>query len=207
MNIQFRPAAPEDADALTPLVYASGPDTFNYVFTAPRRRVDAQRFLRGTLRQQPGEFGYGVHTVGVADGRVVAGGTGFDAPMLANAMVVNLRQIVSAFGIAASVGVIRRGLAVEHLMPPPKGDQWYIAHLGVLPEMRSHGFGAQLVQELLAQGRARGRKVATLDCSLENPRAQALYERLGFSVISEVKANLRNAHGHVPGFRRMALGL
>jgi len=40
-----------------------------------------------------------------------------------------------------------------------------------------------------------------------NPRAQALYERLGFVVTEERKSTLRNAHATVPDHRRMVLPL
>jgi ribosomal protein S18 acetylase RimI-like enzyme len=206
MEINFRPAMPEDAAALVPLVYASGPSTFDYVFTARGGSMDANRYLGGTLTQRAGEFGYGVHLAGVVDGVIVAGGAGYDAGLLGNTMLLNLRQIVGAYGLA-SAGVIRRGLAVEHLLPPPRGDEWCLVHLGVCESLRGRGIGGQLVSALLEKGRARGCRVAVLDVSLENPLAQILYERIGFRITREVVANLRSPHGHVPGFRRMEMPL
>ena len=42
-----------------------------------------------------------------------------------------------------------------------------------------------------------------LDVAVSNPRAQALYERLGFAVTGERASSLANAQGAVPGHRRM----
>ncbi|MFM1919896.1 MAG: hypothetical protein RLZZ303_1530 [Candidatus Hydrogenedentota bacterium] len=207
MKASFRTANSQDADALVPHVYASGPDTFNYVFTAPARRVNAQGFLRRALARPMGEFGYSVHLAGEVEGRIIAAGAGFDARLMSNATLPMLRSIIGTYGLLDSIGVIRRGLAVEHLLPPPKGDEWALVHLGVSEELRGHGIGGQLIEALLQRGRARGCRVAVLDVSLENPRAQFLYERMGFNVTREVTANLRNQHGHVPGFRRMEMVL
>lgn len=207
MEITFRPARADDADAMVPLVHASGPSAFDYVLTAPRREMTTEKFLRKTLAQPAGEFGFGVHWVGESGGEIVAAGAAFDAQMLANSVLIAMRQVVSAYGIPTALGVIRRGLAVGHLLPPPKGKEWLISHLGVAPDLRGHGIGGQLVNTLVQRGRDRDCTHAVLDVSVENPMARALYERLGFRITGEVNKTMRNTHGHVPGFHRMALRL
>lgn len=55
-----------------------------------------------------------------------------------------------------------------------------IFRLEVLPEHRSKGVGAALVQHLEALASARGLASVGLGVGLANPRARALYERLGY---------------------------
>ena len=96
-----------------------------------------------------------------------------------------------------------KGLRVERILPPPKGETHYIAQLGVTPEWRGQGIGTQLLENLLEQGRTAHRKVAALDVAVDNLRAQALYERLGFVVIRERKSTLANAYGKLGDYRRI----
>ncbi len=52
--------------------------------------------------------------------------------------------------------------------------------LYVVPERRSQGIGARLVMRGLQLSRERGAVQATICVNTDNPRARALYERLGF---------------------------
>jgi len=47
MSITFRTATPADADAAVPLIYRSGPATFDFVFTVPGK------LEQGRARQLP----------------------------------------------------------------------------------------------------------------------------------------------------------
>jgi ribosomal protein S18 acetylase RimI-like enzyme len=206
MKVTFRPSRPEDAEALVPLTYSSGPAAFSYVFSH-RTRITAQEFLYRTLQQPAGEFGYAVHVTGEINGEIVAGGACYSGELAFPFLTAALRQILGNYGIVQGAGIIRRGLRVEAIVPPPKGKLHYVSHLGVAPEMRGQGIGEQLVHHLLEIGRAAGRTTAALDVSVENPRAQALYERLGFVVTKEYPSRLENDTARVPDHRRMELAL
>ncbi|HMV29052.1 MAG TPA: GNAT family N-acetyltransferase, partial [Anaerolineales bacterium] len=105
------------------------------------------------------------------------------------------RQIVSFYGLAA-FSVIPRGLQVESIIQPPKGDVHYIAHLGVHPSMQGKGIGTQLVEHLMEQGRNAGKTHTALDVSVLNPRAQVLYERLGFKLTGQRESKLPGVPSH-----------
>ena len=49
-----------------------------------------------------------------------------------------------------------------------------------------------------------GGKTAVLDVSVENPRAEALYGRLGFVVTKEMRSSDQNRYSRVHHHRRMA---
>ena len=58
----------------------------------------------------------------------------------------------------------------------------YIDGVAVLPEARGHGIGTRLLDEALAIARESGKRWVRLHVVDTNPRAQALYERLGYRV-------------------------
>ena len=200
MDIAFRPATPEDVEAAVPLIYSSGPAAFDFVF-AQDRPNGAQDFLRHAFRQGGGEFGWRNHVAGVAEGRVVAIGAGWDGRQSIAFTLAAARQIFGFFGPIKAWGVIIRGLKVESVIRPAGAGEFYVGHLGVDPAMRSRGIGAKLVAHLLALATACPK--ALLDVDAGNPRAQALYERLGFGVTATRVSKLHSRYDRVGDHRRM----
>jgi len=82
-----------------------------------------------------------------------------------------------------------------------------IAHLAMSPEERGHGIGARMVHHLMERGRHASAPRAVLDVSVENARAEALYRRLGFSLVVERESTARGRFGRLMNHRRMALAL
>jgi ribosomal protein S18 acetylase RimI-like enzyme len=194
MPLIFRPARAGDAAQAVALIYSSGPAAFDYVFE--RAGAGAEDFLRMAFVDGRGMFGYPRHWVGELDGRVVASGTAFSGELNARNALTALRQILLCYGPLSSVPVLRRGLQVERVIPPPPKQTFYLAHLGVDPQLRGQGIGTQLVGHFLQMGRAAGFAVAALDVAASNPQAQALYERLGFSVSEERPSALPGVAPH-----------
>lgn len=202
LQVRFRPAVPDDAAVAVPLIYSSGPVAFDYVFTT-REGGDACAFLQHCFIDGAGEFGWRNHWVGVIEGKVVAVGAGFGAETKWRFMRAAARQILGHYGLPRGLGVIARGLRVESLIPPPSGAMHYLAHLAVLPELRGHGVGRALIEQLVGKARELGRRQVVLDVAASNPRAEALYRRAGFKVVSERLSRLTNDRGRVPDHRRM----
>jgi ribosomal-protein-alanine N-acetyltransferase len=63
---------------------------------------------------------------------------------------------------------------------PPIADVQTIA---VVPEREGRGIGSAILTELIAEARRRGARDVLLEVRADNPRAQALYRRFGFTQI------------------------
>lgn len=200
-RLVFRPAVAADADAAVPLIYSSGPAAFNYVFG----RDDAMAFLRRAFVASDGEFSHRTHVVVEEEGQVVAAGAAFDGRRMLVFTLAAARQILSHYGLVRALGVIARGLRTESVIRPPKARECYIAHLGVTPGLRGRGIGAQLVRHLLGRVDLALHDCAALDVASTNPRAEALYARLGFRSEQLRKSRLVNDDGEVPDHWRMTL--
>ena len=201
-GVCFRAATAQDAAAAVPLIHSSGPAAFDYVFALPGRG-DAQAFLRRAFADGAGEFGWRNHVVGELEGVVVAVGAGFGGETALKFTLAAARQILAHYGLRQAPGVIARGLRVDRVIPPPARGMHYLAHLGVSPALRGQGIGQALIEELIRRGMQAGRRRMVLDVAASNPRAQALYERLGFAVTGERCSALANTQGAVPDHRRM----
>ena len=202
MKPEFRTANPDDALHAVPLIYSSGPAAFDYVF-ADDAHQSAREFLLYAFRQRHGEFGYANHTVAVHEQRVVAAGACYSSRRAFAFTIVAIWQILAFYGLAAGHRVLRRGMQMERQLKLPHRQKSYIAHLGVAAERQGQGIGGRLVEHFLQEARHQNQTHAALDVSMENPRAQALYERIGFQVVDERESVLQG----VPGHRRMELQL
>jgi len=200
-DVIFRAARAEDVTPAVPLIYASGPDAFDYVFAT--REHDAMAFLRHAFTCGSGEFGFGIHIVGEINGHIVATGAGWTAASTLPFTLAAAGQFMGFFGPMGTPAVIVRGLRTEAVIRPPSPGEFYIGHLGVDPAWRGQGIGEALVGQLADTGRGRGLKTLALDVAVTNPRAQALYTRLGFTVAGERASTLKRDLGHVPPSRRM----
>jgi ribosomal protein S18 acetylase RimI-like enzyme len=204
-DVAFRPSRAQDAAASAPLVHASGPDSFDYVFATPR--TTALGFLRQSLALPEGEFGYGTHVVGEWEGRIVACGAGWQGGGGWRFWLTTARPVVAYMGLRGTPAAYRRGMQAEAVMPGPERHEYYVGHLGIDPALRAQGIGENLIAALLTPARTKGARVAVLDVSVENPRAQALYERLGFRVTQTRPSHFAHAYGRIPPHRRMEKAL
>jgi len=92
----------------------------------------------------------------------------------------SLRTMVRIYGVIG--GILRMGgLAVLH--HPVGSDEFYVDGVAVASEMRGRGIGTHLFELLEHAALKKEIKKISLEVIDTNPRAKALYERLGFEVI------------------------
>ncbi len=205
MEILFRPAEPKDADEASRLVYSAGIEGFDYTFS--QGNIKAPEFLRYAFLEGGGFFGYRNHVVVEVAGRVVGTGAFYSGHEYSDLSIEIGRQILRFYGFPRFLPVFKRSFQTLSLTPPPKKNVEYIADLGVSKDMRSRGVGTALLDRQKEVARGKGRLVYALDVSVNNPRAQKLYERLGFEVTGQNRFRGRRDASAVPDTRRMELCL
>jgi ribosomal protein S18 acetylase RimI-like enzyme len=203
MDLVFRPAEPADADAVIPLIYSSAPALFDFLFAMPGR-ASPQEFLRRAFVDGAGQFGFRNHVVAVEDGAVVAVmAAGWSRANRLAFILTGARQVFACYDVVAALAVIVRVARTEYVIVPPARGELYIGHLGVSPKRRGGNIGAALMAHVIAQHRHSRLRKVVFDVAVSNPRAQKLYERLGFVVTAEHHSRLANAQSVVVNHRRM----
>ncbi|TPH15722.1 GNAT family N-acetyltransferase [Litorilituus lipolyticus] len=190
-----------DKAFVVPLIFSSGPDAFNFVFTTNTR--SAIDFLHFAYQQPKGTFSHNHHQVLTKAEDTVAAGTLMQA---SNVLVDNFhvaKQIIRFYGVFSGLKVMFRGLRTESVIKPPAKGRGYLAHLGVPDAKQGNGYGKQLVALLEQQAKSLGLAKVALDVSMENPNAKRLYARLGYSVRRFNSSTLKNDFGHVPSHEYM----
>ena len=69
-----------------------------------------------------------------------------------------------------------------------RSDEFWLAGLYVLPGHQGHGVGSAVIMDIIKEASERQLPV-TLEVLKVNPRAQALYEKLGFVMTGETKTH------------------
>jgi ribosomal protein S18 acetylase RimI-like enzyme len=203
MPLTFRAAAPADVADAVPLIYSSGPTAFDYVFDIGNPG-GSQEFLRFAFLKGGGEFGWQAHRVAEFGGRVVAAGAGFDGRTVLRFTIASALLILRFYGPIRAWGVMVRGLRTETIIQPPRAQEYYLCHVGVREALRGQGIGARFMRHLLEGLDTDRHRSATLDVAVTNPRAQLLYERLGFVVEGLRASRLQNSRGRVVDHYRMS---
>lgn len=74
---------------------------------------------------------------------------------------------------------------------PPVDGVVYLSRLELSASTRGRGVGTAVITDVITQARAAGATYVELDVLEQNPRARALYERLGFTLIAAAPPKLR----------------
>ena len=196
LDITFRPCKPDDVDLAVPLIYSSGPAAFDYVFS-DQKEGESLAFLRTAFVETSTAFSHRAHIAALLDGKVVGVGTMFLADQHFSFTVGAIKAFLRFYRPMGVLRTIRRGLNIEKVIQPPKKGIGIIAHLGVAPEHRSKGIGEKLIDHLVDQLREKNIETAALDVAVTNPRAYALYKRIGFLDSVTRKSDLNSRFGHV----------
>lgn len=177
MSIDFRACTLDDQHVVVPLIYSSGPKAFDYVFSLDYA-IQSQDFLHYAYQCQAGQFSFSEHTAITAEDKIVASGCLTSGTKMLKHMWNNLIQIFAFYGVVKGLRVLRRGLKVERIIPPPSKDIAYICNLGAT--VQGKGYGSQLIEEFENLARDDEHQVIALDVADSNTHARRLYDKLGF---------------------------
>ncbi len=200
--IELKPSKKEEVEVAVPLIYSSGPPTFEYVFK--NKQVVAPDFLKYAFVREGGEFSYQNHYSLYQDGQMVGIGSVFNAKEASAFTIVDALNIFRFYGLK-SFPTIKFGLKVEKMIKLPKGNEIAIAHLGIAREFRGQGLGTKMMDLLKERANKTADSYWVLDVSEENLKAKALYDRLGFKTTQKHISRLKNQFSYVANHFRMEL--
>jgi ribosomal protein S18 acetylase RimI-like enzyme len=191
--VRVRKARQEDLAAVARLLFESAPDMYAR-FSGGRERALA------TLERALGEPG-NVASSEVAfvvelDGRTAAAMTAFPVSEAGDRSRAFLSLALRGTPLWRWPGTLRLYWAGGHANPKPREDSLYVDALATDPEFRRRGAARALLEEAERQARERGLPAVTLDTSMDNAGARALYAATGFDEVA-YRAPARGLPGFV----------
>jgi len=199
MSITIRTANKDDTGPIAETIYSAGPDVYDYLYGDKAVDFISFEFLSGK-----GFAGYNNVTVAVENNEVVATGCFYGLDNFETLIHGTVDNTLQFFDKEANQ-VLKRLATTAEVVKPPAIDEVYLSNFGVVASMQGQGIGSQLIEYELSQAKQEGLNVFGLDVSANNPRAQALYERLGLVVTSETQFPVENSG--VSNSRKMEMHL
>ena len=204
-DIIVRQARQEEADVGANLLFLSGPEMFAYTFN---RTPEATKQLLARLwPRREHIFSYQWAYLAQRNSDIVGILSGFTSRQLRRAssrMPLAFASVLWPWDLAR---LIARAVDVAGLSPDVEEGDYYIGNVAVVPEARSRGIGHTLLEFAHDQARTQGCRRCALDVIIENTRARALYEELGYVIVA-TRENPRLAQRcGVSGMHRMVKDL
>jgi len=206
MSLIFRSCTADDVDDVIPLMYSAGPDAYRYTFSVSSK-LQVLDFLRVAFIKGEGEFGYKDHIVAEDNGEIVALVGMRSAQDNVDYTLAVAKTIFSFYGIFNGLRVAIRGLRFERVVSPPHKGVLCLHNLGVKEGLRGQGYGQKLIAHFLDKASERNEATVGLDVAETNPRAKALYLRLGFTVKSATYGGFHNKYGKAVAHEYMEYSL
>ena len=190
--MRIRKARQEDVEAVAELLFESAPDMYER-FSGGRRRALAT-ITRAF--QEPGTVA-SCEVVWVAelDGRIAAAMSAFPVAEAAERSRAYLRLALRGTPVWRWAGTLRLYSAGGRASPRPREDSFYVDALATAPALRRRGAARALLEEAEREARARSLPAVTLDTTMNNEGARALYASAGFDEVA-----YRAATRRLPGF-------
>lgn len=200
MELEIRTARAADQGPIAALMYSSGPHVYDYLYG--KRATD---FLLHEFASGRGFAGHPFVTVAVLDGKVVATGCFYDREIYREHTSGSVKNTLRHFGLLGGVPIMVRARHLSSVMRRPKPGELYLSNFGVAPELQGQGIGSKLIRHKLAEARSKGYRLFGLDVAATNPRAEALYARLGLTFKKQKRFS--DPRAAMPDARKMELVL
>lgn len=204
-SIILRPALFSESARLADLILLSGENLLIRAFGGSRK--ETLNSLEALARAQGTMFSYEYATFAAPaenpDGPAI--GTVVAHPDHGNRQTGQrlVEVIVHERGMMQWLRMLPTAIALERCAMPIPFNTTYVSILAVEGAYRSRGIGTQLMAHAEAQAIAAGDMAICLDVEIDNVRALAFYERLGYSIVSEHPAGPWLRAKNISGLRRV----
>jgi ribosomal protein S18 acetylase RimI-like enzyme len=209
MDIQIRPAKPEDAQFLAWVILTSGRAHVKRgiweIILGGTEEENLVFLKRLTVTRTPHLFHYMCFLIAEVDGHPVAALGGYDPkvlgyPALRQAVVEVSREMGFS---GPDEAAMKRSERVLCCIPDEVEGAWVIDSVATVPEFRRRGIVDKLLEEILEKGRKQGFHRAQINMYIGNIPAQKAYEKHEFRVLDEKRHSSFEAEIGSPGMVRL----
>ncbi|MBV1914216.1 MAG: GNAT family N-acetyltransferase [Pseudomonadales bacterium] len=203
--VEIRPAKKDDIGDISSLIYSAGPEMYDFIYkTADRSSID---YIRYEYLSGRGFCGFNNVTVAIESGSVIATGCFYDGKKYKKLLFGTLLNMFLFYGIIKIWKVLERLGQAGGMMEEPRQDELYLSNFGVSPDYRGRGIGSLMLDNKIGYAKNSSYSIFSLDVAETNPRAEALYNRKGLSVVKHKVFRGKRPGIEVPNAKKMELVL
>ena len=213
MNIQIRPARPDDAPFLAWAILISGRAHVQHgIWEVILGGTEGEclAFLQSlAVTQTPHLFHYSSFLLAEVDDHPVAALGGYDPKVKGYpALRQAIGEVLPTIGLSGlDPGANDRSQRVLRCIPEEIEGAWVIDSGATVPEFRRRGIVSQLLKEIVERGRRQGFLRAQINMYIGNTPAQRAYEKYGFKVMDEKRDPVFEKEIGSPGMIRLVRDL
>ena len=164
LNYKCRPANREDASLIADVIALAFGDECVKTLCGD----DYKKVLEEIARSEDAQYSYRNVIVAEVDGKPAGAVCGYDGDD-----IIKLRQ--------RTLELIKKYTGNDaYIEEESSGGEFYIDSLAVLPEYRGKGLGRELLVAMRNHAFENGHQIVGLIVDENNPKAEALYNKLGF---------------------------
>jgi ribosomal protein S18 acetylase RimI-like enzyme len=189
-------ADPSDARWLAELIYLSGPENLQGVFsghhadlTATVRKKICIDYLCHAVGVASCQFGFQQQFVIRYQRRPVGCVSYWQYPLSDNFKKATLTSLVTHFSGLECANILQNSQHLASLVTVPTQQQLSIGHLAVALDMRRQGIAKTLLSFCQQQAKKLGKSELILDLAANNRTALTLYQGFGFEQVGISKPN------------------
>jgi ribosomal protein S18 acetylase RimI-like enzyme len=181
MTLAVRPATPNDAPAAGEFIL----DTMGELGTVIFGLDDRQRAvssLSSLFSVPDNRFSYQQAFIAEEDGQTLGMLLAYPGVILARLERPLLRQLLRLYSLPELLRLAWRALPLFDGIEADK-DEYYIAHVAVVPQARGRGIGSQLMRLAEDQCRRAGLQKCSLCVDYGHEAARTLYLKIGYQIV------------------------
>jgi ribosomal protein S18 acetylase RimI-like enzyme len=199
MQLVIRPSTCSDVELAATLIYSSMGELAEYLFGGVQ--LSAEEILEGLFLLNDNRFSWQKTDVAEWEGNPAGILISFAGREFTRRELSIGLGLLRLCGVMSVMRLSMRALSVANGIETLK-DEYYLAHIAVLPGYQGRGIGSSLLKYAETKARKAGQGKCSLIVDLENPDAQRLYERWGYQIVysKEYPGPARDAHA---GYHRM----
>lgn len=191
-----RPARPEDAAQVAPLIALSMGAVAEFLFSSP------YRVLVGLFCRRRNRFSYQFAEVFQEDGQVRGVLVSYPAAVLEALALPTAWQMLSVLGVRAFLRFLPRAWELRTLREAEPGE-YFVHSLATAPSFQRRGLGSYLLEQAEEKGRQAGLRWCSLTVSMDNTNALRFYLHRGYEIVETQRSELLAHAVHLPGFYRL----
>jgi ribosomal protein S18 acetylase RimI-like enzyme len=194
-----RPATRSDVELAARLIYSSMGELAEYLFG--RVQPSVEEILAGLFLLKNNRFSWQETDVAEWEDKPAGILISFTGREFARRELAIGLGLLRLCGVMSVLRLSVRALSIANGIET-RQDEYYLAHLAVLPEYQGRGIGSSLLKHAEIKAGKAGQGKCSLIVDLENPAAQRLYERCGYQIVysKEYPGPAQDAHA---GYHRM----
>ena len=164
----MRKATPEDAATVIPLI-CSAIGEIGYVLTGASEPTQMLDTLEMFFRQKGNRLSHEQVDVLEREGQIA----GF--------LLAYHGKDIEQLDAPIKQRLLQMGLSDADVIPEARPDEYYLDSVAVHPDFQGQGLGTELIRAFEQQAQRLGHSKCLLIVDVDNTRARALYERLGYT--------------------------